>query len=195
MNLNIGGQKGRKKGPFESWTVVDVREGAEIVMDVMKDPLPLVDNSVDAIYTSHTLEHIFPDVLPFVLSECYRVLKPNCAMRVVVPDLDIAIKAYTCDKKFLADKRNPRKIDHLPNYPLCYLSSWFFTYDYRADGPARLTGGHVMAFNWEVLRHYLQEAGFGEINQKTYNDCRSEFVGCDFDRYRDCSLYVEAIKD
>lgn len=195
MKVNVGGQKGRKKGPFKNWTIVDTRKGAEITMDIMRASLPIPDNKVEALYTSHTLEHIFPDRLPFILTEFRRVLKPGHSLRVVVPDIDIAIRAYIRkDKKFLSDKRNPRKLAQLPALPLCFLSSWFFTYDYQAKGHARLTGGHVMAFNWEVLYHYLQDAGFKSIEKKSYNKCRPEFVQCDFERYRDCSVYAEAIK-
>lgn len=193
MKLNIGGQKKRRKGPFKDWTIVDVSDGAEIKMDVMDAPLPIVSNTADIVYTSHTLEHIFPDRLPFVLSECYRVLKPEHAIRVVVPDIDIAIQAYLRkDTVLLGDKKSPRKLSVLPALPLCYLASWFFTYKLEVEGSARLTGGHVMAFNFEVLEHYLKKAGFKNIEQKSYNKCRPEFVGCDFERHKDYSLYVEA---
>lgn len=195
MKVNIGGQKGRRKGPFKNWTVVDVRQGAEVVIDIMNVPLPMTSNTVEALYSSHTFEHIFADRLPFVLSECYRVLKPNHAIRVVVPDIDIGIQAYIRkDVAFLGDKRNPRKQDDLPASPICYLASWFFTYDKAAKGGAKLTGGHVMAFNAELMEYYLKSAGFKSIEKRNYNKCRPEFARCDFERYRDCSLYIEAIK-
>lgn len=195
MKINLGGQKGRRKGPFKHWTVVDTREGAEIMIDVMKSPLPLPSDTVEALYTSHTLEHIFPDRLPFVLSECHRVLKPNSVIRIVVPDIDIVIQAYVRkDITFLKDKRNPRKMGDLPEFPICYLSSWFFTYKKEAKGNKRLVGGHVMAFNLELIEHYMSTAGFRSIEQKSYNECSPEFANCDFERYKDCSLYMEAVK-
>ena len=130
-----------------------------------------------------------------VVSEFYRGLKPDQELRVVVHDAEIDIQAYVRKgNKFLGYKRNPRKLAQLQPLPLCYLSSWFFTYDYQAKGHARFTGGHVMAFNWEVIQHYLKEAGFRNIEKKKYADCRPEFARCDFERYKDCSIYVEAIK-
>ncbi len=189
MKLNIGGQKGRKKGNFKYWKIVDVRKGADILLDIMEQKLPLQTSSVEAVYTSHTLEHIFPEKLPFVLNEIQRVLLPGSPFRIVVPDIDIAIKAYAAgNHKFLRDKRNPSKMGMLPELPLCYLSSWFFT----SRSHKELTGGHVMAFNMEVLSHYLKAAGFANIEQKRFNRCRDVFKGCDFDRYKDCSLYVES---
>ncbi len=195
IRLNIGGQKGRRHGPFQSWKVVDVRKGAEVRMDIMAKRLPFNKDTVDAIYSSHTFEHIFPDRLPFVMSEMYRVLKKGHKVRLVVPDLDIAIKAYVDkDMAFLKSKRNPRKMETLPNFPLSHLSCWFFSYKIGEAKNKRLEGGHVMSFNLEVMHYYLKKAGFKDIRKRSYNDLSSIFKGCDFDRYKYCSLYVEAVK-
>jgi len=195
MKLNIGGQKGRNKGNFKGWSIVDIRKGAEFRLDIMNKNLPFKDNSVEAIYSSHTLEHIFPDKLPFVLKEWHRVLRPGAAVRIVVPDVQKAIQAYVDgDISYLKDKRNPSKLEFLPSFPIAFLSSWFFTYKSDQDSNKRLIGGHVMAFDWDILKHYVAACGFKEITRETYGNCRSIFTGCDFQRYRDCSLYVEATK-
>lgn len=191
MKINIGGQKGRDRFP-SGWTIVDMRDHADVVMDISKSKLPFDDNSVDAIYTSHTFEHIFPDRLPFVLSECRRVLKKNGVIRIVVPDIDIALKAYASrDMGVLKDSRNPRKLDCLPALPIYFLSSWFFTY--RAGEP-RIFDGHLNVFNKQALSHFLSQSGFTRISRKRYNKCSGVFKGCDFERYKDCSLYMEARK-
>jgi predicted SAM-dependent methyltransferase len=49
--------------------------------------LPFLSESVDKIYCSHFLEHVPPDKGKHVLKECYRVLKKDGIMRLVVPDL------------------------------------------------------------------------------------------------------------
>ncbi len=194
MRLNVGGQKGRSKGSFKGWTIVDTRDGADIKIDIMNRKLPVPDSSVEAIYTSHTLEHIFPDKLPFVLSECRRVLKPGRPFRTVVPDIDKAIQAYIHeDHSFLTDKRNPRKPEFLPQHNICYLSSWFFTYSLKKN-KRRLSGGHVMVFNFDLMKYYLKEAGFDSIKLLMFKKCNPIFDGCDFERYKDCSLYVECEK-
>ena len=194
MKINVGGQKGRKKCP-SGWKIVDVREGADYRADLMKEPLPFEDSSIEAIYTSHTLEHLYPHRLPGVLSEFRRVLKSDGLLRVVVPDIDIGIQAYIKgDKKFLRDKRNPRKMDFMPDHLLCYLSCWFFTYreDLESDASNVRGHGHLGVFNWELLSYYLMAAGFSRVVRRGYGDCDEVFRGCDFERYRDCSLYVEA---
>jgi SAM-dependent methyltransferase len=48
--------------------------------------LPFPARSVDAIYSSHTLEHLYLGDAQKVLEECHRVLKPGCCVRVALPD-------------------------------------------------------------------------------------------------------------
>jgi len=60
----------------------------------LRKGLPWEANTFDVVYHSHFLEHIpKAAVVPFLL-ECYRVLKPNGILRVVVPDLHHAIELY-----------------------------------------------------------------------------------------------------
>lgn len=200
MKLNIGGQKGyktlTKQGVKSEWTILDTRKGADINHDLHKGPIPLEDNSVEAIYSSHTFEHIFPDRLPFVLQECLRILKPSGKIRIVVPDVDRAVRAYSKgDISYLKDKRNPTKPDFYPNHPLYYLMSWFLTYSLDEDLEKRLVGGHVNVFNEVALKGWLQRAGFSNIKPLFYNKCSDIFKGCDFERYQDCSVYMEASKN
>lgn len=56
--------------------------------------LPFKDNSFDVIYTSHFIEHLSQKQASFILRECYRVLKRNGIMRVVVPDLENICSEY-----------------------------------------------------------------------------------------------------
>ena len=56
--------------------------------------LPWADNSVDVVYSSHTLEHLSKEEGLSLLQECYRVLKPNGTIRIVVPDLKYIIDLY-----------------------------------------------------------------------------------------------------
>ncbi|GMR18014.1 MAG: hypothetical protein BMS9Abin33_0414 [Gammaproteobacteria bacterium] len=56
--------------------------------------IPFNDSDVDVVYASHVLEHLEKShALPF-MEEIYRVLKPNGVIRIVVPDLEIAVKDY-----------------------------------------------------------------------------------------------------
>lgn len=48
--------------------------------------LPFNTDSVFAVYSSHTLEHLYLDDAAKVLKECYRVLMPQSILRVALPD-------------------------------------------------------------------------------------------------------------
>src|SRR5690606_16778965 len=52
------------------------------------DRFSFSDNSIDVVYSSHTIEHLSYDEASFVFKESYRVLRPNGLIRIVVPDLE-----------------------------------------------------------------------------------------------------------
>ena len=59
-----------------------------------KKKIPIKNNSLKAIYTSHTIEHLNFSAIDFLLRECYRILKPNGFLRIVAPDLNFYMKMY-----------------------------------------------------------------------------------------------------
>ena len=60
----------------------------------LREGLPLPNASVDCIYASHCLEHFTPHDAELFLRECAQVLKPSGLLRIVVPDLEQAARAY-----------------------------------------------------------------------------------------------------
>ena len=56
--------------------------------------LPFADGSVDAVYSSHMLEHLSAADAGRVLDECRRVLKPSGVLRLALPDLRAMAAAY-----------------------------------------------------------------------------------------------------
>lgn len=189
--VNVGGYKNRNKINTEGWTIVDIDDGAEHKIDISREELPFESESIDAIYTSHTLEHINAFRLEFVFSEFYRTLCSGGRLRIVVPNIDRAVTAYVNgDSKYLSSLRNPHKITCLPDFPICYLMSWFVSYDEDEN----TSHGHVMCFNSKLLKWYVQSAGFSDIQILSYNKCSKIFQGCDLERYKDCSIYLEATK-
>lgn len=56
--------------------------------------IPYPDGSFDVVYHSHLLEHLDRDVAPKFLAEAHRVLKPGGIHRIVVPDYELACRAY-----------------------------------------------------------------------------------------------------
>lgn len=61
--------------------------------DVIKG-LPLRDQSVDVLYSSHMLEHIAKNDVEDFLKEALRVLSPGGKIRLVVPDIRKKVQQY-----------------------------------------------------------------------------------------------------
>ena len=57
------------------------------ILESMTDMKSVEDNSMDAIYTSHTIEHLYPDDVKRAMEEFYRVLKPTGILVITCPDL------------------------------------------------------------------------------------------------------------
>jgi SAM-dependent methyltransferase len=68
-----------------------------VVVHDLRKGIPAESNSIDAVYHSHTLEHIDRAEVPGFMAEILRVLKPGGIHRIVVPDLERAVRAYIED--------------------------------------------------------------------------------------------------
>jgi len=79
----------------EEWLNFDLnpRNTAVTKCDLLRG-IPLAAESCDVVYHSHVLEHLRPDEARSLLGECYRVLKPEGVLRVVVPDLEQICRLY-----------------------------------------------------------------------------------------------------
>lgn len=77
------------------WNNVDLNPTAPSVRaHNLHHPLPFSDNSFDAVYHSHVLEHFSRiDGIKF-LKECYRVCRVGGIIRVVVPNLEKIARVY-----------------------------------------------------------------------------------------------------
>jgi len=90
--INLGsGQRRFESVPGCEWRNVDCvsRPGQvpDVVCDVMKEPLPFEDGSVDLVVLYHVLEHFELSSADRVIAEAHRVLKSGGSLIIVVPDL------------------------------------------------------------------------------------------------------------
>ena len=81
----------------------------EIRFDIDKDVNPDIEGtltdmslvktgSVDAVYSAHNIEHIYPHEVPFALKEFYRVLKDDGIVVITCPDLQGVCEAVVKDR-------------------------------------------------------------------------------------------------
>ncbi len=85
--------------------------GPDIEIDLMANPIPFNDGTVDEIFCSHYLEHVD---IGQMLGEIYRVLKPTGALQVVLP--------YAISSQGL-----------YPGHTSFYTEQWFFENKYFSD--------------------------------------------------------------
>jgi len=127
------------------------------IIGSMLDMPAVADASVDAIYSSHNIEHVYPHEVPLLLKEFLRVLKPSGFMVVTCPDLQTVAQLVAEDKLTDAAYQSPAG----PITPLDIL------YGYR---PALAQGNHFMAhkcgFTLKVLFATLQANGFAAVAGK-----------------------------
>jgi len=76
------------------WINLDLYKSKYVTYHNIKKKLPFLDNSVDVIYHSHVLEHLTKEEANKFIKDCFRVLKPDGVMRVVVPDLEQIVREY-----------------------------------------------------------------------------------------------------
>ncbi len=132
-------------------------------------PLPFASNSMDCVFSSHMLEHLPRSIVPRLLSEILRVLKPGGVVRTAVPDLDHFIRQY--------DEHNPD----------AFVDS-VFENNHRASKNC-----HHWMYNQHSLTRLMLEHGFQDavVCQFRQGKCK------DLDRLDnrpDHSLFVEAVK-
>lgn len=93
MKLEIGSGQNPQPG-YKHLDIDPNFPQIDYVSDLAKDGIPLPDASCDEILANHVIEHIPWRKLPFVLSECSRVLRPGGSMVIRTPDLEFICRSY-----------------------------------------------------------------------------------------------------
>ncbi|MHA2120008.1 MAG: class I SAM-dependent methyltransferase [Promethearchaeota archaeon] len=194
LNVNIGGTKNWKKiNPKirRQWKVMDIAGDPDYKYDLnSRKSFPINDKSVDNYYMSHTLEHIDKNNVIFVLLEIRRTLKSGGLIRIVVPDIKMAIIYYIKgDTKLLSKGVKGHAQDFYPKTLLGKLLPYF--HSTTKSGNEKRTG-HLTVFDSNTLIWYLAEANFNKIQLRDYSQKSEVFEGLDLQRYKSFSIYLEA---
>lgn len=124
------------------------------VVGSMTDMSAVPDESVDAIYSSHNIEHLYPHEVPVALAEFFRVLKPDGFVVVTCPDLQSVCALVAQDK--LLDEAYMSAAG--PIAPLDII------YGYRPSmQQGNLYMAHRCGFTETVLMATLEGSGFGRV--------------------------------
>jgi predicted SAM-dependent methyltransferase len=151
LNLGCG------RHPLPGWLNSDYHpeSNRELYLDVRK-PFPFEPATFRYVYSEHMIEHLTPSQAHFMLSECWRVLRPGGRLRVATPNLVFLIDLYRADK--------------LP------LQQHYLAWAAQASGlPAEQAEdsyiinhfvrawGHRFIYDEKSLRRAMERAGFAEI--------------------------------
>jgi predicted SAM-dependent methyltransferase len=136
-------------------------EGTILLNYDLVNGIPAENDSLDAVYHSHMLEHLtFTEGLAF-LQNCYEALKPGGIHRILVPDLEAFSKAYVSNDSLLLDKYREAVLNDQPEI-------------YQTKAAVFMgmlhNHGHKCGYDWETLEWALKRAGFVRITRKLFQE-------------------------
>jgi SAM-dependent methyltransferase len=158
--LHVGCGGTPKPESFAGLSEVRLDISPEFNPDIVANMTDMGDiGPFDVVYSSHSLEHLFPHEVPRAVGEFHRVLKDGGVAVVVVPDLE-DVKP-TEDLLFVSDAG-----------PVCGLDLYYGHGRMIHDHPHM---AHHCGFVADTLESVLQAAGFSRIDIRRL-DCHNLFA-------------------
>ena len=122
------------------------------IVGTLTDMKLVETGSVDAVYSSHNIQHIYPHEVRMALKEFYRVLKDDGIVVITCPDLQSICEAVVNDK--LLEPLYESEEGH-PISPIDILFGWRIPI---AQGNEYMA--HKGGFTYSALNSSFFEAGF-----------------------------------
>jgi predicted SAM-dependent methyltransferase len=137
-----------------------------IYVDVTKK-FPFPERSVDYFHTEHMIEHIPLSLAQFMLSECYRTLKPGGKIRISTPDIMRLGRLLfdpnasdTTDYYKWALEHSPPSVDcSTPLTPCMVFNHFIHNWGW----------GHQFIYDEMTLKGLLTRAGFVSVHRCEIN--------------------------
>jgi SAM-dependent methyltransferase len=133
----------------------------------LKYGIPLPDSSVDFIFSSHMLHHLYRDDALKLLREAVRVLKPGGTIRIAVPDLELIMALYR-------DGKREQALEYFfySKAPRSNLSRRYYQYDFT------------------LLNNLIDEAGLRNVRRCKFREGKVPDLD-PLDRLVNETLFVE----
>ena len=119
------------------------------------------NDSVDYIYTEHTIEHFTYSGGGVMLQECYRVLKPNGRIRIATPDLKFLVQLYNTNKTPVQEQYMKYSCDNRSFAVVPYPIDTFVINNFVRDW------GHTFIYDSKTLISLLTRCKF--LNVREYS--------------------------
>jgi predicted SAM-dependent methyltransferase len=132
---------------------IDPAAAPDVVCSIL-DMAPVPDAGVDAVFSSHNIEHLYPHEVELALAEFLRVLKPDGFLLLTCPDLQSVCQLVAEDKLTESAYSSPSG----PIAPLDIL------YGHRPQLAAgNLYMAHHSGFTLNTLMQACKNAGFRSV--------------------------------
>lgn len=157
--LHVGsGFKRIDHTPFAGWPWQEIRldidpEVQPDLVGSLTDLSAVTSDSMDAVYSSHNLEHLLPHEVPTALAEFLRVLRPGGLALITCPDLQ-AVAAL------VAEDRLTEPAYMSPAGPIAPIDMIYGHRRAMAEG--NLYMAHRCGFTEKVLKATVGNAGFAQ---------------------------------
>ena len=214
IKLEIGGTYLR-----DGWRNLDYNGlDGELCFNIRTNPIiPLPDNSIIKVFSSHTIEHAQNHSIQHLFKELHRMCRDGAVLRFACPDADYFYEQYKLGQLTKLTRKTEQTQEEI-------LANWFTSYRARTgvknidsekikELDKTLTKeelfdyiiscvdftqpyiAHCNWFNFDKLKNMLEEAGFKNIVKSEYKMSHDdELRNGDFDLHESISLYVECEK-
>ena len=142
--------------------------------------LPIADGTCDAVYSSHTMEHLSLEDCKVAISNVFRMLRTRGVFRFVLPDMEFLAKTYL-------ESNDPDAVHR-------FMRESYLGVTKRTRGMKALiaksfgNSSHLWMWDYKAMQSALAEAGFTNIRRAQFQDSGDEmFKGVeDIDRWTNC---------
>lgn len=184
MKLDLGCGQNKKEGFIGIDAIAKCNP--DVVWDLRKTPweidgVPIADQSVEEVFSSHFLEHLSGwERMPF-MNELWRVMKVDAKATFVFPyglhkrAVQDPTHAWPTlvEESFMYFNRGWRELNKLDHYPL--TCDFDFTYGYALDeGEPLLLGSRAQQFQMMAVKHYVNSVADLQIVMTRRADVLSE---------------------
>lgn len=187
--LHIGCGTGKVHKFFQTpeWQEVRVDIDPGVKPDIvanMLDMKMIANNEVDAIFSSHNLEHLYPHEVPIALNEFYRILKEGGMLLITMPDIQRVAEE-------IAQGKLEKPLYTSPSGPISAID---ILYGHRAAmAKGHIYMAHKNGFSAVTLANKLIMAKFTNIviERETYNLWAKAFKIANFDKSKNTPKIIE----
>ena len=167
---------------FEGWVNIDCDKNAgnvDLVWDLGQG-IPVPNNSCEAIYSEHMLEHLSVEQGLQFLRECKRALQIDGVLRIAMPSLDDLIE------KSAAGRWREQAWLNEPQWQFIASRAEMFNIMFR-------WWGHQWIYDRDELHRRFREAGFEVVRDAEWGRSQVEDL-CDRETRSNSLLIAEAVK-